>query len=111
MSGVVGAVTGFSSALVAGFITTTDIKHKHRIRQENEKEKEQPTPTNDSPNDLESFFYSLGYSAASGIACGTIGGIISDRKINDSGFIGGIIGGIVAGIASGVYGTWDFLYL
>ena len=107
MSGVVGAVTGFSSALVAGFITTTDIKHKHRIRQEIEKEKEQPPPT----NDLESFFYSLGYSAVSGIVCGTFGGIISDRKINDSGFIGGIIGGIVAGIGSGTYATRNFLFL
>ncbi len=65
----------------------------------------------DQTGEISSLGNSLGYAAVSGIVCGTIGGIFSDRKINDSGFVGGISGGIVAGVASGIYATRDFLHL
>jgi hypothetical protein len=117
MSGVVGAVTGVTSALVAGFITTTSIQEEYTIRKKKElddrnEQSLRPDGKNEqplSPDGTTSFIYSLVYSAASGIVCGTGGGIISDRIINDYGIVGGISSGIVAGIASGRYATRKFL--
>jgi hypothetical protein len=98
MNGIVGAVTGLIFGVTSGFITTAQIKERYQ-----KLHPDQPV------TEISSLGNSIGYAVVSGIVCGTIGGIISDQKINDSGIVGGTIGGIVAGVASGMYATRDFL--